>query len=55
MTLATGVIRVNGKNQVNRMRYHDIKKDSFEWDWETSTDNAATWTTSWHIRYERKK
>ena len=55
MTLTTGLQKINGKDQVNRMRYHDIKKDGFEWDWESSMDNGATWTTAWHIRYERKK
>lgn len=55
MTLTTGVVKINGKDQINRMRYHDIKKDSFEWDWESSTDNGATWQTAWHIRYQRKK
>ncbi|MEO8769332.1 MAG: hypothetical protein ABI402_04590 [Ferruginibacter sp.] len=55
MNLITGIVKVNGKEQINRMRYHDIKKDGFEWDWETSLDNGVTWKTSWHLRYERKK
>lgn len=55
MILFTGVTKANGKDMVYRMRYHDIKKDSFEWDWESSSDNAVTWKPDWHIHYERKK
>jgi len=56
MTLTTGARKMaNGKNQVYRMRFHHITKDGFEWDWESTKDNGATWLTGWHIRYERKK
>ena len=44
----------NGKEQVYRMVYHNITKDSFDWDWESTTDNGATWVNSWHIHYKRK-
>ena len=40
---------------VNRMVFHNIKKDSFDWSWEASTDGGQTWKPSWQIRYQRKK
>ncbi|MFL5808123.1 MAG: hypothetical protein ACJ749_01300 [Flavisolibacter sp.] len=40
---------------INRMVYHNIKKDSFDWAWESSTDGGQTWKANWKIRYERKK
>ncbi len=55
MTLTTGVQKINGKDQINRMRFYNIKKDGFEWEWESSADNGSTWRSAWHIRYERKK
>jgi hypothetical protein len=40
---------------INRMVFYKIKPDSFDWNWEASTDGAKTWKTDWHIHYERKK
>ena len=39
---------------VNRMVYHNITKDAFNWDWESSTDGGNTWKNNWHIHYSRK-
>ena len=56
MTLGTAATKLpNGKDQVYRMVYHHITKDSFDWDWEFTTDAGATWTNGWHIHYVRKK
>ena len=56
MTLTTDARKLaDGKEQVSRMIYHSIKKDHFEWEWESTTDNGKTWKNNWHIRYERKK
>lgn len=43
----------NGKSFIFRMRFHNIEKDSFTWDWERSSDNGETWELSWRIKYER--
>ncbi len=40
---------------IMRMVYHNIKADSFDWEWEGSTDQGATWKNNWHIHYDRKK
>ena len=40
---------------VNRMVFQNIKPDSFDWDWEASTDGGKNWKTNWHIHYDRKK
>jgi hypothetical protein len=43
------------KNATKRMVFHDIKPDSFDWDWESSTDAGKTWVTMWKIHYARRK
>ena len=45
----------NGQKSANRMVFHSIKKDSFVWDWENTTDGGATWNVTWKINYTRKK
>ncbi|MEO8589265.1 MAG: hypothetical protein ABI432_07860 [Flavobacteriales bacterium] len=40
---------------VQRMVFSDIRADSFQWDWEKSTDGGTTWTLNWRIHYTRKK
>ncbi|WP_339696609.1 hypothetical protein [uncultured Roseivirga sp.] len=44
---------VNGKQQVSRMVFKDITKDSFVWDWESSEDGGKTWKLNWQINYKR--
>lgn len=36
-----------------RMRFHGIRPDSFEWDWEGSSDGGKTWTLLWRLHYQR--
>jgi hypothetical protein len=43
------------KDATKRMVFHDIKPDSFEWDWESSKDGGKTWVTMWKIHYARRK
>lgn len=43
-----------GKNIVSRMVFYHIKADSFDWNWESSTDNL-TWDVNWQIHYQRCK
>lgn len=52
MTLTT-IPSVATPKRVQRMVFSKISKESFEWDWETSTDNGETWSLSWHLRYTR--
>lgn len=44
----------NGKRQVYRMVYSNITPNSFDWDWESTTDGGATWVSGWKIHYVRK-
>ena len=44
-----------GKEIIQRMVFTDITKDSFTWNWESSTDNGATWAQNWQIMYTRKQ
>lgn len=45
----------NGNTQVQRMVFYEIKKDSFTWDWESSSDEEITWNLNWRIFYKRQK
>lgn len=47
-------VNKKGKKIYQRMRFYNIQKDSFLWDWENSTD-GKTWTLSWRINYTRAK
>jgi len=44
---------INGNTAVQRMVFYDIKKDSFSWDWESSSDEGETWNLNWRISYTR--
>lgn len=37
-----------------RMRFTDIKPESFVWFWESSTDGGKTWKLDWKINYKRR-
>ncbi|MBL8059941.1 MAG: DUF1579 family protein [Chthonomonas sp.] len=39
----------------SRMVFENIKKESFDWNWESSTDEGKTWKLNWHLRYTRVK
>jgi hypothetical protein len=43
-----------GKESFQRMVFSNIKKDSFTWDWESTTDGGKTWSLAWRIEYERR-
>lgn len=38
---------------LQRMVFYNIKKDSFEWNWESSMDNGENWNLKWKINYSR--
>ena len=40
---------------IQRMVYQDIKKDSFNWNWESSINNGKSWKLNWKIKYLRYK
>jgi hypothetical protein len=40
---------------ISRMVFHNIKPDSFDWSWESSTDGGTMWKSNWFIHYSRKK
>jgi hypothetical protein len=47
--------KIGGKDGIKRMVFHDIKPDSFDWDWENTIDGGKTWVTMWKIHYTRHK
>ena len=44
----------DGKRSISRMIFYNIKRDSFDWNWENSTDNGTTWKLNWKIHYQRR-
>lgn len=44
----------NGEPIIKRMVFYDISKNSFTWDWQSSSDKGETWETTWSIQYKRK-
>ncbi len=44
----------DGKTYSQRMVFYNIKKESFDWRWENSSDEGITWNLSWKIHYSRK-
>ncbi|MCX6169323.1 MAG: hypothetical protein NTX65_08285 [Ignavibacteriales bacterium] len=45
---------INNVKTIQRMVYYNITKDSFNWNWENSTDDGKTWNLLWQISYKRK-
>lgn len=45
----------NGTTSISRMRFYNITEDSFDWDWEASTDGGENWQLAWRINYKRAK
>jgi hypothetical protein len=50
---STEMRQVGDKTLVQRMVFHDIKADSFVWDWESSSDGGAHWQLQWRLDYRR--
>jgi hypothetical protein len=44
---------VKGKLFIQRMVFHNITKNAFTWDWESSVDNGKTWKLNWQLFYEK--
>ena len=54
MTLSTQPQKLaDGKEQIARMVFYKITPKTFDWRWESTTDNGATWKTNWLIHYKR--
>ncbi len=37
-----------------RMVFYNIAENSFDWNWEASTDDGMNWRLNWKIHYERE-
>jgi hypothetical protein len=53
MILTQRALGPDGKPRLARMVFLNIKPDSFDWHWESSTD-GKTWKLNWPIHYQRK-
>ena len=55
MQLNNELLKADGKKVLQRMLFYNIEKDSFDWSWDSSTDEGKSWTVNWKIHYVRKK
>ncbi len=55
MILTTAPAYRNGKLTISRMIFYNIQKNSFDWNWEHSTDDGRNWQVNWKIHYQRKQ
>jgi hypothetical protein len=53
MTLVREVVNPEGKKIMQRMIFYNIDENSFDWNWEKSTDEGKSWELSWKIHYTR--
>lgn len=44
---------LDGQPIRQRMVWYDIAPEAFEWSWERSDDDGASWRTLWQIHYRR--
>ena len=51
----TNLVEKDGKKNIQRMVFYDVKKDSFTWDWEGTEDGGEIWNLLWRISYTRQK
>ena len=54
MVLAREAVGRNGTTFHQRMVWYHIAADSFDWNWERSDDDGATWKELWVIHYSRR-
>jgi hypothetical protein len=45
---------VKGETCMQRMVWHNIQADEFDWNWERSDDGGNSWRVVWQIKYKRK-
>lgn len=54
MRLSRHATGPDGKPRLARMVFFNIKPDSFDWRFESSSDDGKTWSLAWPIHYQRK-
>jgi hypothetical protein len=52
--ILTTLPRPKAPKTASRMIFHDIKPNSFTWDWESTADGGKTWKLAWRLNYVRK-
>ena len=53
MILQRSDINKKGQPVLQRMIFFNIAKNTFDWDWESSTDGGVSWKSQWKIHYRR--
>lgn len=55
MVLSRHATTKDGKEILQRMVWHNLTTDQFDWNWEASEDSGKTWKVNWQIHYTRKR
>ena len=55
MVLFNDSVNAKGQKIRSRMSYKNITPDSFDWSWDSSSDDGKTWQVGWPIHYQRRK
>ncbi len=55
MILARDAVNPQGEPIRQRMVWHNIGAESFDWNWEASLDGGKTWQVNWQIHYQRSR
>jgi hypothetical protein len=54
MILSRSILNKDGKELHQRMVFFNIRTNSLDWSWQSSTDGGQNWKQNWLIRYRRK-
>lgn len=54
-SFSVGELDEEGREVVKRMVFSQIERDRFDWRWERSSDDGASWEVLWTIDYRRAK
>ena len=46
---------VKGEACKQRMVWHNLEGNQFDWNWERSDDGGQTWRVLWEIKYVRRQ
>jgi hypothetical protein len=52
---STALVPAGDTLRGQRMVFHDIRPDTFTWDWQGTADGGRTWKLLWRLQYERRR
>jgi len=55
MTFVRNYKNKKGEDRIQRTRFYNLSKNSFDWTFDASSDDGKTWNVFYNVRYVRKK